>query len=297
MAADDDDLVGTLAPADLADDVGRVGVGQELGLHLQPDPDLRAAVLHALQPLGVLGRDRRRRDLRRALGVAQRAGVRRAQAGRADRADEHGDGAERGRARWSGGAVLHRLAVVRERDVEEDDLAARGGAGRVELVEGADDEHVGLDAVGGRADAVAEAEHRQRVTDAGDVISSALLAAHPVRHLDRLGAHVLEAVLLHLGRRPRDGGVEAFGSAEAVAERVAEEREPLPREGTRCDSAISRARRLAVGVEPARGLRGGCCAARATSAVTSATNGSSGELGVCGGAGMRQVFYSHGRGR
>ena len=92
---DDHDFVGQLAAADLADDVGRVGVGEEVRLHLEPDPRRRAAVLHALQPVGVLDRDRGGRNLRLTLGVAERAGVRRAQAGRADGADERRNRAER----------------------------------------------------------------------------------------------------------------------------------------------------------------------------------------------------------
>ena len=81
VAADDDDFVGFFASANLADDVGRLGVGVEMRLHLQPDDDRVAAVGHALQPVGVFGRDGRCRDLRRVSRVLQRAGVRRAQAG------------------------------------------------------------------------------------------------------------------------------------------------------------------------------------------------------------------------
>ena len=70
----------------------------------------------------------------------------------------------------------------------------------------------------------------------------ALLAAHPVRHLHRLGADVVEAVLLHLGHGPLDGVLERLRAAQAMAERVAEQREALPREGdSTATSAISRA--------------------------------------------------------
>ena len=58
-----------------------------------------------------------------AVGVAQRAGVRRAQSRRADGADERGDRAERRGARRPVDAELHGLAVGRERHVEEDDPA------------------------------------------------------------------------------------------------------------------------------------------------------------------------------
>ena len=84
VAADDDDFVGPLAAADLADDVRRVGIGQELGLHLQADADLRAAVLHALQALGVLDRDRGRREsaARRRRSAASRCAACAGPAGR-----------------------------------------------------------------------------------------------------------------------------------------------------------------------------------------------------------------------
>ena len=74
VAADDDDFVRLLASADLADDVGRLGVGLEVRLHLQPHDDPAAAIRHALQPIGVLGRNRRGRNL---LRVARRTAARR----------------------------------------------------------------------------------------------------------------------------------------------------------------------------------------------------------------------------
>ena len=55
-------LVRLLAAAQLADDVGRFGVGLEVRLHLQPHDDAVAAIGHALQPIGVLGGDRPRRE-------------------------------------------------------------------------------------------------------------------------------------------------------------------------------------------------------------------------------------------
>ena len=73
MAADDDDFVWPLAPADFADDVRRVGIGKELRLHLQAEPDRRAAFCHALETFGVFGRDRGRGNLRLPVGVAKRA--------------------------------------------------------------------------------------------------------------------------------------------------------------------------------------------------------------------------------
>ena len=52
-------------------------------------------------------------------------------------------------------------AVVGERHVEEHDLALDLGRATVELVEALDDDDVGFDAGGGRADRVAESEHRR----------------------------------------------------------------------------------------------------------------------------------------
>ena len=84
------------------------------------------------------------------------------------------------------------LAVGREGDVEETirPLAVAGG---VELLETAHDEEIGLDAVGRCPDAVPEAEHRERMAARIDDLE-AFRPAHPVRHLDRIEADVLEAV-------------------------------------------------------------------------------------------------------
>ncbi len=82
-----------------------------------------------------------------SLGVLQRAGMRRAQPGRPDGADERGDRAVPRRARRPGGPEAHGLAVVGERNVEEHDAAARRARLRVELLEAVDDQHFGLDAV------------------------------------------------------------------------------------------------------------------------------------------------------
>ena len=92
---------------------------------------------------------------------------------------------------------------------------------------------------GRRADAVAEAEHHQRMPARRDDFE-ALGAAHPVRHLHRLGAHVLEAVLLISLDRPLDRGLEVGRAAEAMAEGVAELGEALPGGVGRPRSPISR---------------------------------------------------------
>src|SRR6185503_12492609 len=95
------------------------------------------------------------------------------------------------------------------------------------------------------------AEYRQRLRNrTGDL--QTLPAAHPVRDLDRLGVHVLEAVLLHLRERPLNCRLEVGRSAEAVAEGVAEEREALPCEVRRDRLAHEPARGIAVRGEPFR---------------------------------------------
>src|SRR6185295_6771987 len=159
VAADDDDLLGPLASADLADDVRRRRVGLEVRLHLQPDDDAAAAIGHALQAIGVLGADRRGGNLRRVAGVAEGAGVRRPQSARTDRAHQYRDGAVARGARRPHRSEADGLAVAGERDVEQDDAPARRRRSRIELLEAADDEHLALHAVARRADAVAEAEH------------------------------------------------------------------------------------------------------------------------------------------
>ena len=69
VAADDDDFVRQLAAAELADHVGRVGVGQEVRLHRRASGARRAAIAHALQPRGILGRHRGGGNLRLPVGV------------------------------------------------------------------------------------------------------------------------------------------------------------------------------------------------------------------------------------
>ena len=131
VTAHDDDLIRPFPAADLADDVGGIGIGQELGLHLQADANLRAAVLHPLQALGVLDRDGGAGNLRHAFGVAQSAGVRRAQARRTDGADERRDGAKFRRPRRSASfdTARFRRSYVNG-NVEENDLAAHASSRR-----------------------------------------------------------------------------------------------------------------------------------------------------------------------
>ena len=124
--------------AQLGDDVARRRVGQHLRVHLQRHDDLVAAILHAMQHLGVLDAERRRRQLRERRVVARRAGVRILNRERRDRADEHGDRADLRRRRRRPAAIDVRLAIAlearlvgRERMVEQHDLPLRfGGAPR-----------------------------------------------------------------------------------------------------------------------------------------------------------------------
>ena len=89
-------------------------------------------------------------------------------------------------ARRPGGAKADGFTVVRERHVEEDDPPLDAIARGFEFLETADDDQFGFDAGRRGADAVAEAEHHERLRDrAGDL--QALAPADPVGHLDRLG--------------------------------------------------------------------------------------------------------------
>ena len=230
MAAHEDDFVGQLAPADFADDVGGVRVGKEVRLHLQTDACGRPAVLHPLKALGILDRHRGSGNLRLPVRVVECAGVRRTQAGRPDRAHEDRDGAEGRGARRTGPAELHCFTISREGRVEEHDSAGNPGPRGLELLERPHDEHFGLDAWGWSADAVAEPQHDHLVLDRRDDLR-ALLPAYPVRHLDRFEVHVLEAVLLHFRGRPRDRVFERLRAAQAIPERVGQQRQAFPGKG------------------------------------------------------------------
>src|ERR1051326_671230 len=55
MTTDDNDLVGTLAAADFADDVRRISIRQEMRFHRQLETNGGATIDHALQPRGIFG--------------------------------------------------------------------------------------------------------------------------------------------------------------------------------------------------------------------------------------------------
>src|SRR4030095_16029202 len=136
---------------------------------------------------------------------------------------------KRGGARRTAAAILHGLAVARERNVEQNDSPFHAGAGGVELLEAPHGENISLDACGRRTDAVAKTQHHERPCLWREYFS-AFLATHPVRNFDRLGVNVLEAVLLHLSDRPLDRLLQRTGAAQSMTEGVAEQRQPVPRE-------------------------------------------------------------------
>src|SRR5204863_7625983 len=103
------------------------------------DSRCRAAVLQTLQQVGVFAGDRRGRYLGHAVGVAQGAGVWQPQPWWPDRTNERRGRAERCGARGPIRAELHRLAVIRERDVVENDSPVDAAAVCIELFEAAND--------------------------------------------------------------------------------------------------------------------------------------------------------------
>jgi hypothetical protein len=155
------------------------------------------------------------------------------------------------RAARDGPPEPHRLAVVRVRHVEEDDLPSHRGRLRIQLVEGMDHEHFSLDAVARRADAVPKPEHDHRVASRLDNLR-ALAAAHPLGHHHALGVHVLEAVLVHLRDRPLNCAIQRGCAAEPVPDAVRQYCQSIP--GERAADRLSNQPRgrLAIRIEPAR---------------------------------------------
>ena len=115
--------------------------------------------------------------------------------------------------------------VVGERHVEQHDLALGLRRAPLEVLERGDHQHLRGDPVLGRADAAAQAQHRELGRARLHQLRR-LGAPHPVRHHHRLAAHVLEAVGLHEVEDPVDGGLEAGRAAEPVAEGVHQPAEP-----------------------------------------------------------------------
>jgi hypothetical protein len=97
MPADEHDFLRRLPSTQLADDVVRLAVRLEMRFHGELDANPDAALLQPLEPIGVFGRERHCRNLRDARLIARGARMRRPQAGRSDRSDQHRDRAERRR--------------------------------------------------------------------------------------------------------------------------------------------------------------------------------------------------------
>ena len=144
---------------------------------------------------------------------------------------------------------LHRLGVLGKRHVVENNPSFDAIAVCVELFEAAHDEHFRFDPVGRRSDTVTKAQHYERSLPRRSDFR-ALPSAHPVRHRDWFGVDILEAVLLHLRDRPLNGVFQSFGPAEAVAECIAHQRQPVPRERARQCVADNPGRDIAIGVDP-----------------------------------------------
>ena len=254
VARHDDDLVGSLASAQLGDDVGRIGVRLEMRLHLQAHAKTLAAGCLARESLRVFSRDRRRRNLRHARAVDEHAGVWRPQAVGAERAHQHRDRAVLCGLRRAVGAVRDGLPVAAVRRVEQHDAPTSLGAAALELGEAADDEQVRLDALAWSAGTQAKAEHRDAVRARGDQVEG-LGAADPLRDLHRIGPHLVEPVRLHRRDRPRDGVFERLRAAEAMAKGVGQKGQAIPRELIGCRRGNDARDWLAIRIDERRGLR------------------------------------------
>ena len=101
-----------LAPANLAHHVMRIGVGLLVRFHHQPHAHRRSAAHQPFDHGGIFDAQGRRGNLRHAVGVVQRSGVRGLQTVVGHRPDQHRDRAEFRRTRCTGGPVLHRLSVA-----------------------------------------------------------------------------------------------------------------------------------------------------------------------------------------
>ena len=123
-------------------------------------------------------------------------------------------------------AICHRLAVVDEGSVEQNDLAARLAGTLLEVLEASDHEHRRGDALLRGGDAAAQAQHRQLLARGFEQFGR-FLAPHPMRHHDVFAVHIFKSVCLHFGQRPINGGFEVRRAAEARAKRVAKFGQPL----------------------------------------------------------------------
>ena len=212
---------------------------------------MRLASSAAIAAVGIL------RD--RGLAVVHAAGVRRAHApsGRR-RARTTRPRPCRAAADGAARAIRHRLAVGRVRHVEEHDLALRVGGALLELLEVLDDEHVGLDALGRRRHAAAEAQHRDRDVRA-DRRSRRSPAPAPSCGTITFSARTLARPSFFIvASAQRMARLQVLGARQAVAVGVGQLGQATPREVVGLRRAISLAAGIAVRREPGggRGLRG-----------------------------------------
>src|SRR5690349_8539558 len=115
-----------------------------MAVHDETHANRDAAVLESLEPFGVLGWNRGGRNSRSVRRVAGAPCMRGAKTHHAHGAHQHRHGAKPRGSRWSHAAIRHRLLVVRERFVVDNDAPADLTAPLVQLVEASYDEHVRL---------------------------------------------------------------------------------------------------------------------------------------------------------
>ena len=265
VPADDNDLVGLLASADLANDVRGLRVGQRRApidqaqayrRRVPRDVPARSASSTLTAAAGIRGR----------VGlVRERAGVRRPQPVEPDGAHERGDARRRRAARdGPGRPIPHRRDVVRERHVEEHDAAQAPRSARASSSSKPDTTTSGASMPsGGVPTLLPRPSIASLALGTATRLLEALRSAHPTRHHDRLGAHVLQRVLLHLAECPLDRVFEGRGAAQPGTEGVGQLGEPPPREGVgEGDAPIRRAAGSRYGASqpsgtcetPARGI-------------------------------------------
>eukprot|EP01136_Pigoraptor_vietnamica_P025175 Opistho-1_new@6956 len=228
MAAKEHDLLGVLRTDNLRHHVAGLRVRECLGLHLELKDDALPTRLHARKQLGVLHRDARNGDLRHAVLIVHRARVRAVDRIRRHRPHERSHRTDGASGRRASRAIRDRDGVRHPVRIEHDNLplCLRRACG--ELVERRDDKGLGDDALGGRRDAVAEAE-KSKAVHAGFENAKGLVAALPVRDHHVLAMHVVEAIGGELRKRKVDGRLQLRCAGEPWAVRVHEGREPIVR--------------------------------------------------------------------
>jgi hypothetical protein len=227
VPADHHYFVRPLASGDFADDVGRIRFRQGTRFHLQVRGHRISRVHQALNQERVFDGDGGGRDLRKSVGIFERAGVRRLKAEGRDGAHQRRHRAQACRARWPSGAINHRAVVAFVRHVEQNDLALDGGAPfPVELFETRYGHNLRRDSALGRGHAGAQAQDGERLVHRFQQ-RGAFIASHPVRNLDAWRDDVGEAVGLHLRSGPCDRLIQRRGTAEAIPDSIAEVGEPL----------------------------------------------------------------------